>query len=471
MVRISRQRDRERRHLNTKTRSVILFLLLGIVCWSFVNYRDTGIDVDYFEELQEKSIRDKSSSSESHSQDVPVLKDQGKSTDAALSALSLGGVEDQEDHAASSASASTDAKSPKWDSAKSVVIGLAAGYGVHVYQQFVGSLRATGYNGHIILGIASDPPSDVTDYLQKQNVITHPVEIGTCTYFNYTTVDGIPSTDQVCSTDYPDYKIQWGRFPMARDWLLQCEECTDGVMLTDTRDAYFQSDPFEYIEEPHPIMVFEEMFPNITTNHWLTNTPVEYCRETTILANESLPMLCSGSTMGSREGILEYIDVMVKEFDYWKERENCRSDMVGDDQAIHNYVFYNKQLKGAVAIPHRTGAIHVVGFMADIIFRNVIRKRVKMGLSEDKFEAEEYVNSHGYKMSLGEPSEEDRWRDWMVHQNLGLGEDGFMDRETGFILNLDGKPSPQVHQYDRFGLHFQSNFVERMVQDILDKEK
>eukprot|EP00957_Ditylum_brightwellii_P024066 1814886-Ditylum_brightwellii.AAC.1 len=92
-----------------------------------------------------------------------------------------------------------------------------------------------------------------------------------------------------------------GCFPMARDWLLQCEECTDGVMLTDTRDAYFQSDPFEYIKEPHPIMVFEENFPNQTTNYWLTNIPVKKCRETTILANELLPMLCSGSTMGSRE--------------------------------------------------------------------------------------------------------------------------------------------------------------------------
>eukprot|EP00957_Ditylum_brightwellii_P159020 12103114-Ditylum_brightwellii.AAC.1 len=132
-----------------------------------------------------------------------------------------------------------------------------------------------------------------------------------------------------------------------------------------------------------------------------------------MMADEAMPMLCSGSAMGSREGILEYVDAMVKEFDYRKERDNCRSDMSGDDQSIHNYLFYTKQLKDAVAIPHRTGAIHVVGYMANKIFRKVINKRVKMGLSDDKFVAERYVNNHGYNMSLGKPSKEDKWRDWM----------------------------------------------------------
>ena len=50
------------------------------------------------------------------------------------------------------------------------------------------------------------------------------------------------------------------------------------------------------------------------------------------------PMLCSGSTMGTRDGILAYIDEMVKEFDAWLAVEKCRFDIIGDDQSIHDYL-------------------------------------------------------------------------------------------------------------------------------------
>jgi len=51
-----------------------------------------------------------------------------------------------------------------WDSSKSAVLGLATGYPRNVYEGFVGSLRATGFAGHIILAIAKDAPSDVVSY-------------------------------------------------------------------------------------------------------------------------------------------------------------------------------------------------------------------------------------------------------------------------------------------------------------------
>ena len=44
-----------------------------------------------------------------------------------------------------------------------------------------------------------------------------------------------------CPKAYPDYKLTWARFPLYRDWLAACPTCTDGVMLTDVRDAFFQS--------------------------------------------------------------------------------------------------------------------------------------------------------------------------------------------------------------------------------------
>ena len=49
------------------------------------------------------------------------------------------------------------------------------------------------------------------------------------------------SKEVKCLKAYPDYKISWARFPLYRDWLLSCPSCSDGIMLTDVRDVFFQS--------------------------------------------------------------------------------------------------------------------------------------------------------------------------------------------------------------------------------------
>ena len=140
------------------------------------------------------------------------------------------------------------------------------------------------------------------------------------------------------------------------------------------------------------------------------------------------PVLCSGSTMGSRDGILKYIEAMVKEMNYWKEREECRIDITGDDQSIHNYLYYTKQLDHAKVIPHRAGPIHVVGYQAAQIFKSADEEAHKRGLPSNNWYVKDNV-----------------WQSWLPEE-LGL-----IDRKTGLIVNNDGTPSAQIHQYDRFG--------------------
>jgi len=379
--------------------------------------------------------------------------------------------EDISDKKSTSMAYDGDRQRPKWwDSSKSVVIALAAGYGLNVYQQFVGTLRATGYKGYIILGISKHPPPDVKRYLHDMNVIMKEVPLAeNCTYKGYLMESGEPSTNKKCPAAYPDYKFSWARFPLARDWLVECDDCTGGVMLTDSRDAYFQSDPFTYPFGDKPIdylpgelMVFEET-PELTTDHWIASIPVEKCRKYEL---KGRPMLCSGSTMGTRQGILDHINSMVEEFDYWKEHQECRSDMAGDDQSIHNHLYYNSQLKNAVSIPHRTGPIHIVGVQADKIFRTSIRKAMEEGYGKDLHKAEDFVNRFGY-MHWNESRTDERstggrrkdWRTWLPPEH------NLIDPKTGFITNLNGKPSPQVHQFDRFGLMVDAYKLVRQTED------
>ena len=327
-------------------------------------------------------------------------------------------------------SKSSSQSSDKWDSSKSAVMGLATGYNLDVYKRFVGSLRATGYPGHIILGIAKNAPDDVLDYLAQQNVTAKVVEMADkCTYNGTIGNEGTPINMKGwhCAKAYPDYKITWGRFPLYKDWLHECPTCTDGVIVTDVRDAFFQRDPFQTETKPQPLMLFEE-HANLTNTNWLTDFPVTSCKNYTVGA---VPMLCSGSVMGTRQGILDYIDVMIEEFDVWKEKEKCRIDMVGDDQSIHNYLYYTNRFKNAVAIPYRTGPIHVVGFPAARIFEKATKEAKEQGV--------DFLGNNQFYVK------DDKWQEWLPK------EYDLIDPNTGLIVNKDGSPSAQVHQNDRFG--------------------
>jgi hypothetical protein len=82
--------------------------------------------------------------------------------------------------------------------------------------------------------------------------------------------------------------------------------------IADRCDASFCfcSDPFVAAvksKQQHPLMLFQES-PDIDNTHWLTDVPVKACRDYKVGAT---PVHCSGSVMGSREGILDYIDTMI----------------------------------------------------------------------------------------------------------------------------------------------------------------
>jgi hypothetical protein len=137
-----------------------------------------------------------------------------------------------------------------WRSSHSAVLAMATNLNQNDYEIFVGSLRATGYDGHIILGIRPDTSSEIIEYLEMQNVTMHRFyKADKCTYDGYLNNEGKPldmnnppsGHPWQCPKEYPDYKITHARFALYKDWLVGCEGCTDGIMLTDARDSFFQA--------------------------------------------------------------------------------------------------------------------------------------------------------------------------------------------------------------------------------------
>ena len=143
--------------------------------------------------------------------------------------------------------------STPWRSSHSAVLALATNMRLDEYRTFVGSLRATGYSGRIVLGISEDAPSDVVEYLTSQAVTVHRyVKADRCTYDGYVGNEGRPidmndppsGHGWQCPKEYPDYKITHARFALYKDWIEGCPSCTDGIMLTDARDSFFQAGEF-----------------------------------------------------------------------------------------------------------------------------------------------------------------------------------------------------------------------------------
>jgi hypothetical protein len=331
-----------------------------------------------------------------------------------------------------------DHQRPNQTSEHATVMGMATNYHVGEFRNFVGSLRKSGFLGNIILAISPDPKPGVVEYLTRNNVTMKRLTMVDCK----TDIMGVDASKKAdlnehdievmtCADPYPDLKVRWGRFALLRDYLFLCKECTGPVLVADVRDTVFQRDPFGPEAPPVTgLQVFEE-HRTIRTTHWIVKFPIEKCKD--ISFNQ--PMLCSGTTIGTRIAMLRYLSDMVNEMKIWmQDPKCCCNKMSGDDQAIHNYLYYSGKLPYANAIKNRMGLVNTVGGQGSLIFEANRERIVELA----KVPKEE--TSH---MALTSKVNEAK--------GVWLGLEYDLTDEQGFFINYDGERSFVIHQYDRFG--------------------
>jgi len=318
------------------------------------------------------------------------------------------------------------------DSSTATVLALATNFPLAVFKRFIGSLRRTGYQGHIIVGLSPDVGENILDYLRSRKVIPKVLEWTNCTY----TLDPSEQDDIFkkthCAKPYGDIKIRWSRFPLARDWLEECGTCTGPVLFTDARDTIFQRDPFgpgsPLIKS---LQVFQE-HANMTTKNWLADWPIGACKG----VHYDEPMLCSGTTIGTRAAMLRYLEIMYAEMKDWISKPVCRFNINGDDQSIHNHLFYSGQLPFATSIPNRVGGIvNTIGHQA----AQIVKAHHK------RLEQEQGIE---WKDARKVPFEGANNHTW-----IGVEEYSITNAD-GLFVELDGSVSRVVHQWDRFDLQY-----------------
>ena len=88
------------------------------------------------------------------------------------------------------------------------------------------------------------------------------------------------------------------------------------ILLADYKDIFFQTNPFKYVPEVwstplYQLVVFQESFPN----KMIYRNPMNYgvldtCYGTEVATHIGYnPVSCSGTVMGSRDGVLAYVSI------------------------------------------------------------------------------------------------------------------------------------------------------------------
>lgn len=243
-----------------------------------------------------------------------------------------------------------------------VVMAYAEGYSLAYYMCFIETLRETGFDGDIVLAIASYNllEKDVLEYLKsKENVVVyihelHCYESDAITPSPRISKRGSLDIFQMCHLDdVYGWKDEDGNvIKKAKDprigrvvatlryewyWIwAQYYDPTSWIMLVDARDSFFQVNPFKGLPRNQNGLLYffgenteaTRLGKSTKNRNWL----LRGYGEETLNALSDKPTICSGSTMGEQQAIETYLRAMVNEWD----ETDC--GMTGMDQVRIVYV-------------------------------------------------------------------------------------------------------------------------------------
>jgi hypothetical protein len=194
-----------------------------------------------------------------------------------------------------------------------LILGTAFGYGPGQIEVFVKSLRK--YSNCAVMLVVDSMSEELTKFFTSYNISAylHPIDLTNIR------VAEIFNIRHRCYRDILEYNFL----------------DTDRIFISDVRDVLFQSDPFAHETETELEFFLE---PKQIKDCEFNSKKIKKLYGTKFLSkigeNE---ICCAGTTIGTRLGILKYLDEMLLELDRLRNQNNA----FADDQAVHNYLIYN----------------------------------------------------------------------------------------------------------------------------------
>ena len=131
-----------------------------------------------------------------------------------------------------------------------------------------------------------------------------------------------------------DYHPQNSRYFAYRQFIRDTAAEYNQVLMTDVRDVFFQSDPFA-IRHPRPVCISLEdtriKWEPTHNQRWLRDI---YGEDVLADVTENF-VACSGTTIGTMQGVAAYLDVLCTELE-----TRAYDRMQVYDQGIHNYIVW-----------------------------------------------------------------------------------------------------------------------------------
>lgn len=136
----------------------------------------------------------------------------------------------------------------------------------------------------------------------------------------------------------------------------------DRILITDVRDVFFQDDPFkhasvaelEFFAEPATLASCEFNSGNVK----------DLYGENVLSEIGNNLIICAGTTIGSRDGILKYFKSMLIELNRLAEEKG----RLVEDQAPHNYLIYNNHFPNHVKYYTGEGPVATLHHQRSVVF-------------------------------------------------------------------------------------------------------
>lgn len=224
---------------------------------------------------------------------------------------------------------------------KKIVMSAAYGYNVDALKPFVHSLRKY-YDGGVVF-VIKELTQELSSFFDQYEI-------------SYCIAEGFNQNNE----------IQWKRYSIFSEILDKLDVIdVDRVFISDVRDVIFQDDPFKYTNTNFDLEFFEEpeRIKNCNCNAgWIMS--LYGPSEMVAIGNNNI--ICSGTTMGSKNGMLNYFRVMVEEIQSFSNRNIHIKG--GEDQPIHNHLIRNGKFDNYIVYSNCSNAVATLDHQKDFKF-------------------------------------------------------------------------------------------------------
>lgn len=226
-----------------------------------------------------------------------------------------------------------------------LVLTAAVGYNFEQIELFIKSLRKY-YSGSIYI-IIDKSNTSIEKHVKEYNC-------------------------NVIKTSVNKKDIQFKRYEIYSTFLNKGQY--NKIFLCDSRDLYFQSNPFE-LNFNKPLNFFLEDF-KIKDCPFNSNWIIKTYGEAEYNKISDKTILCSGTVLGNQKKILEYVNLMVKNISQCGYKKKLKYFLTfrpdpegrGCDQAHANYIAHNKKISEFEFYNNFDGPVATVFYLKKINF-------------------------------------------------------------------------------------------------------